>query len=274
MVVDVIHHRPSAILSHVGRVADRNDRGMAGSRLVGQALADRLEVPLKVVGCAEPATSQGWRADLAAAMPGLMQLQAAHLEALADPYPAIVTLPRCASALATLPNVPRLRPDALVVWFDAHPDLNTPASTSTGYLGGMVLSAAVGWWESGLGGELDSDNIVLGGTRDFDPFERNLVDDGVIKLAAGPAMLDDLDSYVGDTPLYFHLDCDVLEPGIVPTEYEATDGLSLEDLNQVALRLADNEVIGLEIAEMEAPDDGDSQPVAQLLDALAPLLPG
>jgi arginase family enzyme len=44
----------------------------------------------------------------------------------------------------------RYRPDAKIVWFDAHGDFNTPETTPTGYLGGMVLSALCGLWESGL----------------------------------------------------------------------------------------------------------------------------
>ncbi|WP_444847916.1 arginase family protein [Duganella caerulea] len=48
---------------------------------------------------------------------------------------------RCAASLATLPVVARHRPDACVVWFDAHADLNTPSTTDSGYLGGMVAGA-------------------------------------------------------------------------------------------------------------------------------------
>jgi arginase family enzyme len=51
----------------------------------------------------------------------------------------------------TLPVMARYHPDALVVWFDAHGDLNTPESTTTDYLGGLALSGPVGMWESGLG---------------------------------------------------------------------------------------------------------------------------
>ena len=51
----------------------------------------------------------------------------------------------------TLPVMARYHPDALVVWFDAHGDLNTPESTTTDYLGGLVLSGPVGMWESGPG---------------------------------------------------------------------------------------------------------------------------
>ncbi|WP_275477567.1 arginase family protein [Aureimonas ureilytica] len=41
---------------------------------------------------------------------------------------------RCAVSIATLPVVAKHHPDACVVWFDTHADLNTPESTTSGYL--------------------------------------------------------------------------------------------------------------------------------------------
>jgi hypothetical protein len=71
-----------------------------------------------------------------------------------------------------------------------------------------------------------------------------------------------------------HLDCDVLEPGIVPTEYRVPGGLSLADLHSVCGVVAEHEVIGVEIAEFQsawAPDGNEASPV-ELLDAMQPLL--
>ena len=263
----------STVLTFVGRVADHNDRGMAGSRLVGGALADWLGLEWRVVGTPEPADPGPWEVTLAEAVPGLLELQAAHDDILNGESPSLLTLPRCAGSIATLPNLARTRPDAVVVWLDAHGDLNTPASTPTGNLGGMVLSAAAGWWDSGLGAGLAPHNIVLVGTRDFDPFERTLVDNGVIAWAPVPSIVANLDALIGDRPVYVHLDCDVLDPGIVPTDYVVPDGLSLAELGAVARRLAQNEVIGLEIAEFEAPADPATAEtcIPPLLGALEPL---
>ena len=259
-------------MTYVGQIADYDGRGTAGARLLGAALADRLGLEQTIVGHPTPETDRCWQSELAAAAPSLAELKLAHSQVLAGPQPALIVLPRCAAALATLPNLAGT--DALVVWFDAHADLNTPISTTSGYIGGMVLSAAVGWWDSGYGNGLSPDDIILGGTRDFDPFEESLVEDEVIKCAAGASLLEDLDAYLSDRPVYFHLDCDVLEPGIVPTEYPVADGLLLSDLSAVAERLARNRVIGVEIAEFETPpeDNEIDGSGARLLDALAPLL--
>ena len=56
------------------------------------------------------------------------------------------------SALTTLPTALRHRPEAKVLWLDAHGDFNTPDTTPSGYLGGMALAGACGQWDAGLGG--------------------------------------------------------------------------------------------------------------------------
>lgn len=71
-------------------------------------------------------------------------------------------------------------------------------------------------------------------------------------------------------PVYVHIDCDVLEPGAVPTEYRVPGGVTLAELREVAEALAEGEVVGLEIGEFES-ETGDEDFVS-LLDALAPLL--
>jgi arginase len=48
---------------------------------------------------------------------------------------------------------------------DAHADYNTPASTPTGYLGGMVIAALCGLWDSGYGAGLAPDRTILVGAR-------------------------------------------------------------------------------------------------------------
>lgn len=264
---------PSLIV-FVGPTGDHNDRGMAGASIMGRELGRRLALTATVIGTPQPATSESWRTALPAALPGLRELQRAHRTIVERGDVPVAALPRCAASLATLPTIAELHPDAVVVWFDAHADLNTPDNTTTGYLGGLVLSAATGWWDSGLGAGLRPDRIVLGGTRDLDAPEQALVDADTIKLAAGPTLLTLLDEYVEDRPVYFHLDCDVLEPGTVPTDYQVPNGLSLDDLTAVSRRLSHNRIVGIEIAEFEAATDptDDTNYARRLLESLEPLL--
>ena len=178
---------------------------------------------------------------------------------------------RCAVALATLPVVAAHRPDAVVVWFDAHADVNTPESTTSDYLGGLALSGPLGLWDSGLGSGLAADKAILVGVRDVDPPERGTIDSsGLTEVLPGPDLARRVASAVKGRPVYVHIDCDVLEPGTVPTEYRVPGGLTLAELGEVAEALAEGEVVGLEIGEFES-DTGDEDFVS-LLDALAPLL--
>ncbi len=258
-----------------GRAGDRNPRGAAGALAVGRALEARLGLVADRVGESAPPLAAGWSEELEAARPGFEAL-ADRLDAvLADGQASLVTQGRCAASIAALPVVLRHHPDALIVWFDAHGDCNQPAHSTTGYLGGMVLTAAAGVWDSGLGQGLDLADVVLVGARDLDPCEAALIADGGPRLVtAGPNIGRRLAAAIGDRPVYVHLDCDVLDPGLVPTEYSVDDGLSFGDLREACAVLARNRVIGLEIAEFEdvfvetgAPGDVDA-----LLDALAPLI--
>jgi arginase len=98
---------------------------------------------------------------------------------------------------------------------------------------------------------------------------------GLRLVPVGPNLLEDLDAAVGDRPVYFHLDCDVLEPGLVPTDYRVPNGLSIDELAGLATRLAANRVVGIEVAEFEGMwASGATGGPRQLLDALSPLVEG
>jgi arginase len=260
-----------------GRAGDHNDRAFGGAAAVGTEWQRRLGLSATTVGAPEPPLSTDWRTELTAAAPTLEAMSQRYEDIYAAGQTPVTALTRCAVALATLPVVARHHPDALVVWFDAHGDINTPEASTTAFLGGLALSGPMGLWDSGFGSGIAPANVVLGGARDLDPFERRLIDEGVVRhVPVGPGLLDDLDAAVGDRPVYFHLDCDVLEPGLVPTDYRVPNGLGFAELAGVANRLAKNDVVGVEVAEFEGTwantgATGDPRP---LLDALSPLVGG
>jgi arginase len=265
----------AALTIFQGRVGDHNDRGFSGAAAVGAEWQRRLARSAVTVGTPEPPLNTGWRDELAAAHSTLQEMSQ-RLEAVyAAGQVPVTALTRCAVALATVPVMARYHPEALVVWFDAHADLQTPDTTTTGYLGGLALSGPMGLWNSGLGSGVRPNHVVLGGARDIDPPEQRLIDDGAVRhIPVGPTMVDDLDSAIDDRPVYFHLDCDVLEPGVVPTDYRVPNGMSLDELGSVARRLAENRVVGVEVAEFEGSwaETGRPGDPGPLLDALAPLV--
>ncbi|GAA2795259.1 hypothetical protein GCM10010470_32820 [Saccharopolyspora taberi] len=244
---------------------------MRGSAAVAAGLSRRLGIPVEQVGSPEPALNAGWKTELDAALPALRELADTYERLFRTGRTPLTAMGRCSAALATLPVVARHRPDACVVWFDAHADLNTPGNTTTDFLGGMALSGPAGLWDSGLGDGLRLGNIVLGGARDIDPPEQRLIDSGAVRLVPpGSRIAEDLRAAVAGRPVYFHLDCDVLEPGTVPTDYRVPGGLSLTDLHAVCEVLAEHELVGAQIAEFEAPEDPPAVP-EPLLDAIRPL---
>jgi arginase len=258
-----------------GRVGDHNGLAMPGAMAIGAALQQRTGIQPVVIGEPEPALNLGWRDELAAALPALRLMQARFEEVMASGTMSIAAISRCATAMATLPVVAKHHLSACVVWFDSHADLNTPASTATGYLGGLAFAGPVGLWETGLGAGLDLGQIVLVGQRDLDPFEADLIAKSRIPhIKPGTDLAAELCRAIAGRPVYLHLDCDVLNPGIVPTDYACEDGLSLADLRQCCEVIAEHTVIGIEIAEFQNAWHEGGEPVSPdpLLDALGPVL--
>lgn len=267
---------PSIVLSHfAGRAGDHNDLAMNGSRELASALSAHFATDPAVVGSPEPALSVGWAEELEAAMPRLQAMAERLEEVLGAGQIPVTASSRCAVALATLPVVAAHRPDAVVVWFDAHADLNTPSVTTTGYLGGLAFSGPLGLWDSGLGAGLATENAVLVGALDIDAPEQARIDAGTIALVeVGDTLPERLRSVVAGRPVYVHIDCDVLDAGTVPTDYLVPGGLSLQDLHAALAVLAESEVVGIEIGELESAPDQTDPPayVAALLEALGPIL--
>lgn len=263
-----------ALIAYIGRAGDRNDRAAAGVDLLATCLSRATRLPVQVVGTASRPLAADWTVELPAAMPGLRLLARELDRALSEGRRALTILPRCAAGLASLPVISKRHPGAAIVWFDAHGDCNVPDRTSTGYLGGMVLTGAAGMWPTGLGGDMALNQVILVGSRDLDRSERELIDAGRIKLVeCGPDLADRLRTAVAGRPVYLHIDCDVLEPGIVPTEYQVTGGLTLAELRSACDALTAFEVVGMEIAELEAVwPDGTPATLGPLIDALRPLV--
>ncbi|MFE7283215.1 arginase family protein [Streptomyces noursei] len=129
----------------------------------------------------------------------------------------------CGVELAPVSHaVARHGADLAVVWFDAHADLNTPASSPSGGFHGMVLRTLLGQGPAALlpppDGRLDARRLVLAGVRALDAEERRfLAAAGVPALPV--AALDDPDRLIaavaatGARHVYVHLDLDVLDPG-------------------------------------------------------------
>ncbi len=141
----------------------------------------------------------------------------------------------CSVALTTLPTALRHRPDARVLWLDAHGDFNTPDTTPSGYLGGMALAGACGLWDAGLGGG-DRCRRAGGARRRARPRRapsaRRWRASAVTVIGASPVeTLVAVKNALDGAPVYVHLDLDVLDPEQFPAQFPAPGGLPPEKLS-------------------------------------------
>jgi arginase len=156
-------------------------------------------------------------------VPGRMtMLHQAVADAAARAARPLLLAGDCPTALGAVAGLQRRHRDVAVVWLDAHGDFNTPAITISGYLGGMPLAVLTGRAPELFGDALglrpvaDTD-VVLADARDLDPAERDaLTVSQVRRVPADPAAITSALGGLGRTPVYLHLDVDVIDSEQLP----------------------------------------------------------
>lgn len=246
---------PFSLIVSQGRVADRTDGALVGARRVGEALSSLLGIPATTIGTPDRAVVDDWSVALPQAASTLTGLRDAVGTAIDAGRVPLLATNTCAASLGTLPTVADRHPDAVVLWIDAHGDFNTPATTDSGYLGGMVLAAACGLWDSGHGAGLDPDRVIVVGGRDIDDAEGDLLAGaGVRVLPPSESTPGRVTELIGDRPVWIHVDWDVLEPGFIPAAYRVGGGLLPHEVAAIFAALPEGSVRGVELAEFEAGD--------------------
>ncbi|NUT21252.1 MAG: NUDIX domain-containing protein [Hamadaea sp.] len=139
--------------------------------------------------------------------------------------------------------------DLVVVWFDAHADLNTPESSPSGAFHGMVARTLLGEGPPGLVPErpLRPDQLVLVGARDLDAGEVEFV----ARQGVAVVSPEDVLEVVGRRRVYVHVDLDVLDPSVFGSVgFPTPGGLSAAQLTG-ALRglVAERVVVGAAVTE-------------------------
>jgi arginase len=134
-------------------------------------------------------------------------------------------------ALGSLVGMAKVRGTGGVVWIDAHGDLNTPETSPSGNVHGMVLAAALG-----LAGDsfrrdgwplpaIASGKLALVGVRSLDDGERKLLStldakvftmSEVDRIGIEPCMRDALAHAAGAEFLHVSLDMDAVDPDAAP----------------------------------------------------------
>ncbi len=130
-----------------------------------------------------------------------------------------------------------------IAWADAHGDFNTPETTLSGFLPGMSLAALSGFGLTelregiGLNYPININHIILLGTRDLDPLEKDLLESTPISYLNPTEVADNRTSIAAGyhfkdvEGFYLHIDMDVLDPKESPAvDFPVKDGISQQEL--------------------------------------------
>ena len=143
-----------------------------------------------------------------------------------DGRPVVVACGDCLTALGTVAGLQAAGIEPGIVWFDAHGDVQTPETSSSGYLAGMALRLLTGYRPELIASRLGlkpvpEDRIVLVGARDLDPPEVTYLDQTPIRRC----QVTDLPvAELPDGPLYVHVDLDVIDGAQLPGVRYPTPG--------------------------------------------------
>lgn len=194
----------------------------------------------------------------------------------------------CSMALATIAGARRYFRNVSMVYMDRDADLNTPATTTSGSLDGMVVSHLTArgaaemvrfWGEPPLVREPD---LALFGVARLDPAEEDLLRISPLKRyladdirAAGAAQSAQLaiDRIHGNgNEFILHFDVDVIAD-FQATDYPGTGGLRLEEVREALEVFAvQTHLAAIEVAAYNPTKDPDGSGAKVIVDLLADVL--
>lgn len=167
-----------------------------------------------------------------------------------------------------------------VVWFDAHGDINTPATTLTGHLHGMPLAFLLGQCFPELAQSqrapfpaVRAENTVIVGARDLDPLEKEIIERlGVrffspleIEKRGIAEITSEAVKYATTGTSGFHLsfDMDWIDPQLAPgVSTNVAQGALLDDaMTALSVCARSGQVRAFEIVELNPHTDVDSRTV-------------
>jgi arginase len=155
-----------------------------------------------------------------------------------------------------------------VIWVDAHGDMNTPATTTSGNVHGMPLAALLGDEPAELAGigqrthKVRAERTVLVGIRNLDDLEKEQIRAAGVQLFT----MKDIDRHgiavvmkralaiagKGTAGIHVSLDMDVCDPAIAPgVGTPVKGGLSYREAHMAMEMVADSgRLLGLDLVEI------------------------
>jgi arginase len=192
----------------------------------------------------------------------------------------------CAQAVGLLTGARRYYKHINLMWFDRDADLNTPATTPSGRIDGMVVAHIIGrgapelvrfWGEPPLVREPD---VTLFGLARLDPPEQELLSRSPLRhvhaaeiqaRGAAAAAVDALTHLHADTREFvLHLDLDVIAQEEFPAVVvPRSGGLGFEDVRAALKEIVRHKnLVGLDVAQFNPDKDASGDSAKKIVDLL------
>jgi arginase len=196
----------------------------------------------------------------------------------------------CAQVIGLLTGVRRYYKHVNLLWFDRDADLNTPASTPSGRIDGMVVAHIIGkgapelvrfWSDAALVREPD---VTLFGLERIDPPElvfltkspmRHIDAADVQSRGASKAAHDALAQVHADAREFvLHLDVDVIaQEDFAAVNVPGSGGMRFDDVRTSFVEFAKHKnLLGLDVAQYNPDKDADGSGATKLIDLLVEAL--
>lgn len=155
-------------------------------------------------------------------------------------------------------------PDIKVLWFDAHPDINSYEKSSTKNIHGMPLNYIT---QIGNNNDFPFDfipkiplspsNILYIGVRDIDNYEKEVIDKYNIPIISSYdvnnqpfKVVEKINNFIGDSKFHLSLDIDGLDPTYTPSTGTPVDnGMHMKPLLNILKSINHNNRINTDIVE-------------------------
>lgn len=181
--------------------------------------------------------------------------------AIADDFIPVIIGGDHSASIGSIAGASKQAKELGLLWIDCHPDANTPETSPSGNIHGMVVAITLGYGIPelvnchGFSPKVKPENICIIGAKDIDKGEKKFLSDIGVKMFT----LHDIEEYGivkvykdayeivsnGCDKLHVSLDIDVLDPVIAPgTGIMSRGGLSFREISYVMRRLGQFNAIG------------------------------
>ncbi|HEY1925689.1 MAG TPA: arginase family protein [Candidatus Acidoferrum sp.] len=196
----------------------------------------------------------------------------------------------CVQSIGLLTGARRYYKHLNLIWFDRDADLNTPATTPSGRIDGMVVAHIIGrgapelvrfWGETPLVREPD---VLLYGITRLDPPEqevlaksplRHVTAEQITAAGARKAASDALAHSHADTREFIlHIDLDVIgQDELSAVNVPSAGGLNLEAVRESLEQFVSHKnLLGLDVAQFNPDKDPDGSAAKKIVDLLVEAL--